>query len=80
MTLSASETERLQSRIDRLVDGIGDEYGKQTVARALVAKACNVSLAASGSLATMWMLEHASNLMGGRWGPDSIKCFIETKR
>ena len=75
-----TETEQLRSRIDDLVATLGDQFPKQKLARALVAKACDVSLADVGPMSTIWMTEHATGLLAGHWSPPSIETFIDTKR
>lgn len=75
-----SETQRLRSRIDELVAQIGDEFPRQKVARALTAKACDVSLEHVGTMATVWMTEHATNMLAGHWAPDTVETFIDTVR
>ncbi len=72
-------TEVLRMRIDRLVSQVGDEFPKALLAKVLLAKALDLSLEAVGALATISMVYRAGDLLGGRWGPESIKVFLESK-
>jgi hypothetical protein len=74
-----TETERLRARIDRFVARLGDEFPKEKLARALLAKGCDVSLADAGLTATVWMANHAANLLAGHWSAGSVETFIERK-
>ena len=74
----SSEAQRLRARVNRLVAQLGDEFEKPMLARALVAKACNVSLEAVGTLATANMTRHATNLLAGHWSEETESMFIES--
>lgn len=73
-----SETQDLRERIDGLVAQLGKEVPRQKLARALMAKACDVSLTEVGTMGAIAMTEHATSLLAGRWAPSMIETFIET--
>ena len=75
-----TEVERLRARVNWFAAQLGDEFPKQMLARALVAEACDISLADSGfgALATANMTRHATNLLAGHWSAETIQTFIES--
>jgi hypothetical protein len=76
--LPPTEVERLRIRIDKLVAQL-DDVPPALLAKLLMAKSLDVLLEAEGSLATISTVGRAADLLGGRWGPESIKVFLETK-
>lgn len=77
--MTPAKTEQLRSRLDAALVSFEDA-APETLARLLVAKACNVMLDDSGAMGAIWMIGHASDLLGGHWSPETINTFIETKR
>ena len=73
-----SETQQLRTRIDELVAQLGADYPEQMIVRALIAKACNISLSDLGLLATMHVMEKAVSLLAGHWAPDRVQLFIDS--
>lgn len=73
-----TETQTLRARIDELLGDLERDFPKQRVARALVAKACDISLIDGGALPTVKMLTGATSLLAGQWVPDNVAMFIET--
>ena len=76
--LPSSDVQKLRDRIDQLVTQIGDDWPSEMLARALVAKACDVSLATKGMPATIWMTQRAEDLLAGHWTRETADLFIET--
>jgi hypothetical protein len=68
---------KLRQRIDRVIEQL-DDVPKMMLARALVAKACDMSLDEQGMLATTWLTQRASDLLSGHWSPESIEVYIAT--
>jgi hypothetical protein len=74
-----TEIEQLRTRIDEFVTQLGHDFPKHMVARSLVVKGCDVSLANVGLMSTSNMMEQAANLLTGRWVPRLVELFIETE-
>ena len=68
----------LRLRIDWLVDQPQfDGFPRPMVARALLAKAFDLSLESTGMTGTTQMADRARDLLGGRWSTETIRAFIE---
>lgn len=74
------ETQRLRSAIDKALAGIEGKFSATRLSRALVAKACDISIANDGHIATVWMTERATNLLAGHWSRESVQMYIEHQR
>ena len=69
----------LRLRLDWLLDQPElDGFPRSMVARALMTKGLDLSLAATGMNETLKLTERLVDLLGGRWSAESIKTFIET--
>ena len=69
----------LRLRIDWLVNEPQfDSFPRPMVARALLAKAFDLSLESTGMTGTMQMTDRARDLLAGRWCTETIRGFIES--
>jgi hypothetical protein len=75
--LESPEPAEVLRRIDRLVAQLND-VPPALLAKALMAKSIDISLAAMGTLATVHIVNRAGDLLGGHWSPESIAMFIES--
>ena len=67
----------LRLRIGVLVGTELDGFPRPMVARALLAKAFDLSLESTGMTGTTQMADRARDLLGGRWSTETIRAFIE---
>ena len=75
-----SETDILRDAVSKAVADLEGKFTAKRLARALIAKACDISIANEGPMATVWMTDGATNLLAGRWSTESIEMFIEHQR
>ena len=70
----------LRLRLDWILDRPElDEFPKSMVARALMAKGLDLSLAASGMNETLRTAQRLLDLLGGRWSGATVRTFIESE-
>ena len=72
-------TEILRLQIDSFVAELGDELPVMLVAKELIVKAVNMALSQESASFTSSMLSWVAAMLAGRWGPSSIRDFIEMK-
>lgn len=74
-----TDVERLRSRLNEILADFGKEFPQEMLARAFIATGCDISLADTGLMSTIWMTERATNLLAGHWSHDLVNTFIETR-
>lgn len=74
------ETDILRAAVAKAIAPLEGEFSSKRLARALIAAACDLSIADRGVMPTVWMTQEANGLLAGRWSPESIEMYIETTR
>jgi hypothetical protein len=74
-----TETQLLRARINELVAQLGNDMPQQKLARALMAKACDVALNEVGAMGAISMAEQATNLLAGRCTEERIRNYLQIK-